>query len=85
MITTFKMKLIEYWTGLLLSFNEIMSNLNVKQVENLIENQNDEIIVQVLSVRIDMVTRKPEYQSNKKSIKRFLKKQRERVRAHRVN
>lgn len=81
LVDTFKMKLNEYWTGLMLSFNEVMSEMDVKQIENLFTNDNDERIIEVLSVRIDMVSRKPEFYTNKRSIKRFLKKQRDRVKA----
>lgn len=83
LIDTFKMKLADYWTGVMLSFNEITSELDIKQVANLFTNDNDERMIDVLSVRIDMVSRKPEFQANKRSIKKFLKKQRERVTLHR--
>lgn len=67
----------EYWTGVLSSFNEIISDLDINQVKDLFEQ--DEIVIEALSVRIDMVTCKPEYKAAKKSIKHYLKKYKDRV------
>ena len=67
----------EYWSGVLSSFNEIISDLDINQVKNLFEQ--DEIVIEALSVRIDMVTRKPEFKTAKRSIKHYLKKYGERV------
>lgn len=67
LVYSYKLKLREYWTGVLISFNEIISELDINQVKNLFEQE--EIVIEALSVRIDMVTCKPEYITAKKSIK----------------
>lgn len=68
----YKLKLKEYWTQILLTFNEMISEVDVKQVKEIFED--DEIVVELLSVRIDMVRRKPEFKTSKKSIRKFLQK-----------
>lgn len=68
----YKIKLKEYWTNILLTFNEIISELNIDLIKNQFEN--DDIVIEILSVRIDMVSRKPEFRTNKRSIKKFLQK-----------
>lgn len=69
----FKIKLREYWTGVMTSFNEVMAGLNIDQVKHLFEDE--EILIEILSVQIDLISRKPEFQSAKRSIRRFLRKQ----------
>lgn len=50
----------------------MISEVDINQVKEIFED--DEIVVEILSVRIDMVSRKPEFKTNKKSIKKFLQK-----------
>ena len=59
------------------SFNEIMSVLDINQVKHLFEDED--ILIEVLSVQIDMISRQPEYQTGKRSIRRFLHKQKRRL------
>lgn len=72
LIYVYKLKLKEYWTNILITFNEIISEIDVYQVKEVFED--DKIIVEMLSVRIDMVSREPEYKTSKKSIKKLLQK-----------
>jgi hypothetical protein len=71
------LKLRECWTGVLSSFNEIISDLDISQVMNMFEQ--DEIVIEALSVRIDMISHKPEFKTAKKSIKHILKRFKDRV------
>jgi hypothetical protein len=73
----YKLKLRECWTGVLSSFNEIISDLDISQVMNMFEQ--DEIVIEALSVRIDMISHKPEFKTAKKSIKHILKRFKDRV------
>ena len=73
----YKLKLNEYWTNILLTFNEMIAESNINQVKNLFED--DEIVIEMLSVRIDMVSRKPEFKTSKKSIRKFIQKQRQKL------
>lgn len=67
----------EYWTCVLSSFNEIISDLDLNQVKNLFENE--ELVIEALSVRIDMINHKPEFKTAKKSIKHLIKKFKDKV------
>ena len=71
------MKLKEYWTNILLTFNETISELDINQVKNIFGD--DDIVIEILSVRIDMVKRKPESKRNKKSIRKFLQRQKQKL------
>lgn len=61
----------------MISFNEIMSELDINLVKYLFEDE--EGLVEVLSVQIDMISRKPDYKTAKKSIRKFLRKQKQRL------
>ena len=77
LIQVYKMKLKEYWTNILLTFNETISELDINQVKNMFGD--DGIVIEILSVRIDMVKRRPEFKSKKKSIRKFLQRQRQKL------
>ena len=78
MTSVYKWKLKKYWTNILSVFNEIISELEINQVKNLFED--DETVIEILSVRINMVSRNPEFQTSKKSIKRLLQKHTQKLR-----
>lgn len=74
---SYKLKLREYWTGVLSSFNECIADLDIRQVKRIFGE--DEVVIEALSVRIDMICHKPEFKTAKRSIKNFLKKHKDRV------
>ena len=72
MLSVYKEKLKEAWTDLLVSFNEIISEIDIKKIKKLLIDEK--LVIEILSVRIDLISRRPEFKSTKGSIRKFLHK-----------